>query len=236
MPTDNHMIAGLPAWATDEEARETVEAMRAAGIDTETIEPASPKVWEWNVVYRFAIVELAAAITDGDRIKIKAARRMREMAEMNYGNNIAAAAIIGERMQVPDEYRYILDCDSISDVAYAAASRIVAAYDKRRAEAIARWRARERAERREAAKEDRKQVAAHHAASAPAIGAVFTALVPYRLSKKSRGVCMVENGEYGRVYVTCDGVSDGDQIKITGHTMTRSYGYRIVATAVRIEP
>lgn len=134
--TDNHIRAGLPAWATDEEAEQ------AAALGRETTTAAQPdraseaqvRAGDWRRIGRSAIVGRAQAIQAG---AMPLADQLKSIArEAERASDALTIAVMGVRIPpVPTNRLYdaLQAMGEVSDVELAAAQAVCRSHDMAKA-------------------------------------------------------------------------------------------------------
>ena len=135
--TDNHIRAGLPAWATDDEA-----AQAAAALGRETTTAAQPdraseaqvRAADWRRIGRSAIVGCAQAIQAG---AMPLADQLKSIArEAERASDALTIAVMGVRIPpVPANRLYdaLQAMGEVSDVELAAAQAVCRSHDMAKA-------------------------------------------------------------------------------------------------------
>src|SRR5690606_34817189 len=125
--TDNHIRAGLPAWATDDEA---AQAAAALGQETTTAAPdraseAQVRAAEWRQIGRAAVVGRAQAIQAG---AMPLADQLKSIAkEAGRASDALVIAVMGVRIPpVPSNriYDALRAMAEVSDAELAAAQAV----------------------------------------------------------------------------------------------------------------
>lgn len=136
--TDNHIRAGLPAWATDDEA---AEAAAALGRDTTAAQPdraseAQVRAADWRRIGRSAIVGRAQAIQAG---AMPLADQLKSIAkEAERASDALVVAVMGVRIPpVPTNriYDALQAMGEVSDAELAAAQAVCRSHDMAKAPA-----------------------------------------------------------------------------------------------------
>lgn len=239
MPTENHMTAGLPAWATEEEARTAAEAVAGnpapeAGITEDAAaEQARAMRADHAAAARYYWAAAYAALHRRDYTAMRAHATQAQAAdEAASPNGVLLAAIFGGAAKAAEPRAVREGRNLPADLAAQARTLVRAEIIRQDERTRAKRDEARRAERAAARAEDRaiKTAAADSLVAHAPIGSVHQARLPYRLKKATQGVVLVDVG--GRaVYVAAEGVADGDTVRITSHKRSRLYGKNIEMTA-----
>lgn len=230
----NHIVAGLPAWATDEEA---AEAASALGIETSYQDVSNDNLMlmarreEWKQIRAAAIVGRSQAI------RAKAWALADQLAEIISDTDryldVAVAAVFGlEIPAVPKKgenrlYDALRGMGHISAEAVKAAAYANREHDESRRSAAKQRKEKEREQRTAAIREERKTADAEIRSELPAVGEIITVDVSYRLAKNTSGIAPVPG--VLSAFIAVPGIVDKGtyQVRVTGTTNRRSYGKKI---------
>lgn len=226
--SDTAYRLGRPEWAQDDEAA----ACSAAGLDFqannggEAKQAASLRA-EWAAAAAYYWAASYVALEEGDyRVMRENARIAKEAEQAASPEGSLLASIFGGCEKRPAERTVLIGRKLPADQVQAAKSAVQAE--------MARHTAAESqvaAQRVAAARADRKatdtataNARAAEVAGKLAVGQTYTASLPYRLGKKSDGLCWVAG-----VLVAVPGVNDGQTVRITALRVGRSYGLKYEA-------
>lgn len=230
--TDTAYILGRPEWGQpDDEAAEEYAA--SIGTSPEVADEAAVNIaaatlradWAAAAAYYWAAA-YAALVGHDYRLMRENARIAAEAQQYASPEGVLLAAIFGgcekRAPERPVAMGRTLPADQVAQ-ARAAVQAEMARHEATAAKAAAKRAADAQVERRSEGR-DAAQARATEVAGKLAVGQTYVASLPYRLGKKSSGLCWV-NG----VLVAVPNVSDGNVVRITALRVGRSYGLKYEA-------
>ena len=211
MPTENHMLTGLPAWATDEEAAEAAQALGAFARREEAAQPQLDRAAH-AAAARFYWASAYAALEGRNFSAMRAAAERAKAAERAASPE---GALIGA----------IFGAQAAEARAAQMGQKLPQALVEQAKKAVLAEIARHAARPRPAAKPAPARAPAP-AEELPAIGSVLAVSRPHQMAKKSDGVVVVDTPEWFG-YAECLGAPKGTfNARVVAHKEGRSYGYK----------
>lgn len=214
MPTENHMLVGLPAWATDEEAAEAAQALGAFAQREE----AAPQLDRaaHAAAARFYWASAYAAMESRDFAAMRAMAEQAKKAEEAASPNGALIAAITRWAAPAAEEKAVAKGRKLpAELCQQAKDRV-----------LAEIKAHDAAKRQQQRQRPAVKPAPAPAEELPAIGSVLAVSRPHQLAKKSDGVVVVDTTEWFG-YAECPGAPQGTfNARVVAHKSGRAYGYR----------